>query len=175
MHTPIERNIAMELARVTEAASLAAARYLGRGDKTLVDGNAVAAMRYGLGHVMMDGIVVIGEGEKDNAPMLYIGDHIGNNGSNLAVDIAVDPIDGTTLVAGGCRVPYPSVALSARGTMHCPREFFYMDKIVTGPEAKDASISMLPFLKTCIISLKPSVKRWKRLPLSFWTGRAMKR
>ena len=135
-HQPIERNIAMELVRVTEAAAMAAARYLGRGDKTLVDEVAVAAMRYTLGYIQMDGIVVIGEGEKDHAPMLYIGERIGD-GSDLQVDIAVDPIDGTTLVASGLPGAISVVALAARGTIHCPLQFVYMDKIVTGPEAKD--------------------------------------
>jgi fructose-1,6-bisphosphatase II len=133
---PIERNIAMELVRVTEAAAMAAARYMGRGDKNLVDGVAVKAMRNVLGYVAMDGVVVIGEGEKDEAPMLYIGEHIGD-GSYLQVDIAVDPIDGTTSVARGLPGAISVVALSARGTMHCPRQFVYMDKIVTGAEAKD--------------------------------------
>jgi fructose-1,6-bisphosphatase II len=133
---PIERNVAMELVRVTEAAALAAARFLGMGDKNLVDGAAVAAMRYVLGHIRMDGIVVIGEGEKDQAPMLYIGERIGD-GSGLHVDIAVDPIDGTTLVARGLPGAISAVALSARGTMNCPRQLVYVNKIVTGPEAKD--------------------------------------
>ena len=133
---PIERNIAMDLVRVTEAASMAAARYMGRGDKNLVDGMAVKAMRNVLGSVPMDGVVVIGEGEKDEAPMLYIGEKIGD-GSELKVDIAVDPIDGTTSVARGLPGAISVVALSARGTMHCPRHFVYMDKIVTGPEARD--------------------------------------
>jgi fructose-1,6-bisphosphatase II len=132
----IERNIAMELVRVTEAAAMAAARYLGRGDKNLVDEAAVAAMRYTLGFIQMDGIVVIGEGEKDKAPMLYIGERIGD-GSDLKVDIAVDPIDGTTLVARGLPGAISVVALAAKGTMNCPSQFVYMDKIVTGPEAKD--------------------------------------
>ena len=135
-HRPIERNIAMELVRVTEAAAMAAARYFGRGDKMLVDEAAVDAMRYVLGYIRMDGIVVIGEGEKDQAPMLYIGERIGD-GSDLQVDIAVDPVDGTTLTARGLPGAISTVALSARGTMHCPRQFFYMNKIVTGPEAKD--------------------------------------
>jgi len=135
-NAPIERNIAMELVRVTEAAAMAAARYMGRGDKNLVDGVAVRAMRNVLGYVPMDGVVVIGEGEKDEAPMLYIGENIGD-GSELKVDIAVDPIDGTTSVARGLPGAISVVALSARGTMHCPRHFVYMDKIVTGPEAKD--------------------------------------
>jgi fructose-1,6-bisphosphatase II len=133
---PIERNVAMELMRVTEAAALSAARHLGRGDKNAVDQGAVTAMRYVLGYVHMDGIVVIGEGEKDHAPMLYIGEHIGD-GSLLKVDIAVDPVDGTNLVARGLPGAISVVALSARGTMHCPRHFFYMNKIATGREAKD--------------------------------------
>lgn len=133
---PIERNIAMELVRVTEAAALAAARHLGRGDKTIIDEAAVSAMRHVLGYVPMDGIVVIGEGEKDHAPMLYIGERIGD-GSELKVDIAVDPVDGTNLVARGMPGAISVVALSAKGTMHWPRQFVYMNKIVTGPEAKD--------------------------------------
>jgi fructose-1,6-bisphosphatase II len=132
----IERNIAMELVRVTEAAAMAAARFLGRGDKILVDEAAVAAMRYTLGYIRMDGVVVIGEGEKDQAPMLYIGERIGD-GSDLQLDIAVDPVDGTTLIARGLPGAISTVALSAKGTMHCPRQFVYMNKIVTGPEAKD--------------------------------------
>ena len=133
---PIERNIAMELVRATEAAAMAAARYLGMGNKELVDQAAVDAMRFVLGYVRMDGTVVIGEGEKDEAPMLYIGEHIGG-GSEPQVDIAVDPVDGTTLVANGLPGAISAVALSVRGTMNCPRQFVYMDKIVTGPEAKD--------------------------------------
>jgi fructose-1,6-bisphosphatase II len=126
----------MELVRVTEAAAMAAARYLGRGNKNLVDQAAVNAMRYTMSNIQMDGIVVIGEGEKDQAPMLYIGERIGD-GSDLQVDIAVDPVDGTTLVARGLPGAISVVALSAKGTMHCPRQFDYVDKIVTGPEAKD--------------------------------------
>ena len=133
---PIERNIAMELVRATEAAAMAAARYLGMGNKELVDQAAVDAMRFVLGYVDMEGIVVIGEGEKDEAPMLYIGEQIGEN-SELKVDIAVDPVDGTTLVANGLPEAISTVAISARGTMHCPRQFVYMDKIVVGAEAKD--------------------------------------
>lgn len=136
-HVQIERNIAMELVRVTESAALSSARYLGLGNKNQVDEAAVTAMRYVLGYVHMDGVVVIGEGEKDNAPMLYIGEKIGDH-SGLKVDIAVDPVDGTTLVARGLPGSISVVALTARGTMHCPREFVYMNKIVTGAEAKDA-------------------------------------
>jgi fructose-1,6-bisphosphatase II len=126
----------MELVRVTEAAALAAARFLGMGDKNLVDGSAVSAMRFVLGNVHMDGIVVIGEGEKDEAPMLYIGEKIGD-GSGLKLDIAVDPVDGTTLTAKGLPGAISAVALSARGTMNCPREVVYVNKIVAGPEARD--------------------------------------
>jgi len=132
----IERNIAMELVRVTEAAAMAAAQHLGKGDKELVDGSAVNAMRNVLGFVRMDGIVVIGEGEKDEAPMLYIGEKIGD-GSEPKVDIAVDPVDGTTLTARGLSGAISVVALSARGTMHCPRNLVYMNKIVTSEEARD--------------------------------------
>src|SRR3989304_5403616 len=133
---PMERNIAMELVRVTEAAAMSAARFLGRGDKILVDDAAVQAMRNVLGFVRMDGIVVIGEGEKDQAPMLYIGEKIGD-GSEPEVDIAVDPVDGTTLTARGLPGAISVVALAARGSMHCPRHFVYMNKIATGAEAKD--------------------------------------
>lgn len=132
----IERNIAIELVRVTEAAAMAAARYFGRGDKNLIDEAAVTAMRYVLGHIQIDGTVVIGEGEKDNAPMLYIGEHIGD-GSGFPVDIAVDPIDGTTSVSKGLPGAISVLALSSKGTINCPAQFAYMDKIITGPEAKD--------------------------------------
>lgn len=135
-HWPIERNIAVELVRVTEAAAMAAARYMGRGNKELVDQAAVDAMRHALSHISMSGTVVIGEGEKDEAPMLYIGERIGD-GSDLPVDMAVDPIDGTTLVARGLPGAISAVALSAKGTMNYPRQFVYMNKIVTGREAKD--------------------------------------
>jgi fructose-1,6-bisphosphatase II len=134
-HKPIGRNIAMELMRVTEVAALSAARHMGRGDKELVDQAAVDAMRFALGSIRMDGVVVIGEGEKDEAPMLYIGEAIGD-GSEPQVDIAVDPIDGTRLTARGLPGAISVVALAPRGTMHCPRQVVYMDKIVVGQEAK---------------------------------------
>ena len=133
---PIERNIAIELVRVTEAAAMAAARYFGKGDKNQIDEAAVTAMRYVLGHIQIDGTVVIGEGEKDNAPMLYIGERIGD-GSGFQVDIAVDPIDGTTSVSRGLPGAISVLALSSKGTINCPGEFAYMNKIITGPEAKD--------------------------------------
>ena len=131
---PLERNIAMELVRVTEAAAMSAAQHMGAGDKELVDQAAVDAMRVSLGSISMDGIVVIGEGEKDEAPMLYIGEHIGD-GSDPEVDIAVDPIDGTTLLSKGLPGAIAALALSARGTMNCPRELVYMNKIAVGRAA----------------------------------------
>jgi fructose-1,6-bisphosphatase II len=134
---PVERNFAFELVRVTEFAALAAARHFGKGDKNLVDQAAVNAMRYVLGSVQMDGVVVIGEGVKDQAPMLFIGERIGDQ-SETKVDIAVDPIDGTTLTAKGLPGAISAVALSARGTMHCPQACVYMDKIVTDQEARGA-------------------------------------
>jgi fructose-1,6-bisphosphatase II len=158
-YSPIERNIAMELVRVTEAAAMSAARFLGRGDKNLVDESAVTAMRNVLGFVRMDGIVVIGEGEKDEAPMLYIGEHIGD-GSEPEVDIAVDPVDGTTLTARGLPGAISVVALSARGTMHCPRHFVYMNKIVTDAEAKnsiDINAPVAENLKNIAIAKKKKV------------------
>jgi fructose-1,6-bisphosphatase II len=133
----MERNLAMELVRVTEAAALSAARYMGMGDKNLVDQAAVDAMRSALGRISMDGVVVIGEGEKDEAPMLYLGERIGD-GSAWKVDVAVDPIDGTTLVARGLPGAISVVALSTRGSMSFPRHVMYMDKIVVGRDAKDA-------------------------------------
>jgi len=128
-----DRNLAMELVRVTEAAAMAAARWMGRGDKEGADGAAVDAMRLVLGTVAMDGIVVIGEGEKDEAPMLYNGERIGD-GSPPSVDIAVDPVDGTTLTAKGRGNAVAVIALSEQGTMFDPGPCVYMEKIAVGPE-----------------------------------------
>ncbi len=130
-----DRNLAMELVRVTEAAALAASRWMGRGDKEGADGAAVDAMRIVLGTVPMDGIVVIGEGEKDEAPMLFNGEAIGD-GSPPATDIAVDPIDGTTLTALGRGNAVAVIAVSERGTMFDPGPCVYMEKIAVGPEAR---------------------------------------
>ena len=135
MPEPMERNLALELVRVTEAAAMSAARWMGRGDKIMADQAAVDAMREALLSVDMDGIVVIGEGEKDEAPMLYIGEAIGN-GNGPKVDIAVDPIDGTTLLSLGRPGSISVVALAERGAMQCPREVVYMDKIAVGAEAR---------------------------------------
>src|SRR5688572_12507524 len=131
-----DRNLALELVRVTEAAALAAARWMGRGDKEAADQAAVDAMRLLMDTVPMDGIVVIGEGEKDNAPMLYNGERIGN-GEPPVVDIAVDPIDGTTLTSKGMNGALAVVALAERGTMFDPGPCVYMEKIATGPEGRD--------------------------------------
>jgi fructose-1,6-bisphosphatase II len=136
-HEIPDRNLGMELVRVTEAAAMAAARWMGRGDKESADGAAVDAMRAVLSGVSMDGIVVIGEGEKDEAPMLYNGEHIGD-GHPPAVDIAVDPIDGTTLTSLGRPNAISVIALSERGTMFNPGPCVYMEKVAAGPEAADA-------------------------------------
>jgi fructose-1,6-bisphosphatase II len=132
----IDRNLALELARVTESAALAAAAWMGKGDKEAADQAAVDAMRYFLGSVEMDGIVVIGEGAKDEAPMLYVGEQVGT-GQNPKVDIAVDPIDGTRLLSNGMPNSISVVALSDRGTMFTCAEIAYMQKIAVGPEAAD--------------------------------------
>lgn len=132
----IERNLAMELARVTEAAALAATVHMGRGDKEMVDQAAVDAMRHVLQGMSMEAVVVIGEGEKDEAPMLYNGEVIGD-GSGPKLDIAVDPIDGTTLLSKGLPGAIAVIAMSGRGTMNVPVEVFYMDKIAVGPAARD--------------------------------------
>jgi fructose-1,6-bisphosphatase II len=132
-----DRNLAMELVRVTEAAALAAARWMGRGDKEGADGAAVDAMRVVLHSVPMDGIVIIGEGEKDEAPMLFNGERIGD-GTPPATDIAVDPIDGTTLCALGRSNALAVIAVSDRGTMFDPGPCVYMEKIAVGPEAASA-------------------------------------
>ena len=132
--TQPDRNLALELVRVTEAAAMAASRWVGRGDKIGVDGTAVEAMRTVLATVAMDGIVVIGEGEKDEAPMLYNGEKIGD-GTPPLTDIAVDPIDGTTLAALGRGNALSVIAVSERGTMFNPGPCVYMEKIAVGPEA----------------------------------------
>jgi fructose-1,6-bisphosphatase II len=132
-----DRNLAMELVRVTEAAALAASRWMGRGDKIGADGAAVDAMRIVLESVPMDGIVVIGEGEKDEAPMLYNGERVGGGAAPLT-DIAVDPVEGTTLTALGRGNAISVIAVSERGTMFNPGPCVYMEKIAVGPEAVGA-------------------------------------
>jgi len=132
-----DRNLAMELVRVTEAAALASGRWVGRGDKEAADGAAVDAMRLMIDSVSMDGVVVIGEGEKDQAPMLFNGERVGN-GEGPGTDVAVDPIDGTTLTAIGQPNALSVIALAERGSMFFPGAAVYMEKVATGPEAADA-------------------------------------
>ncbi|MGW1956604.1 class II fructose-bisphosphatase [Streptomyces sp. NPDC001920] len=131
-----DRNLALELVRVTEAAAMAAGRWVGRGDKNGADGAAVRAMRTLVHTVSMNGVVVIGEGEKDEAPMLFNGERVGD-GTGPECDIAVDPIDGTTLTAKGMPNAISVLAAADRGSMFDPSAVFYMDKLVTGPEAAD--------------------------------------
>ncbi len=138
-----DRNLAMELVRVTEAAAMAAGRWVGRGDKDGADAVAVNAMRALIGTVGMDGVVVIGEGEKDNAPMLYNGEKVGD-GTGPACDVAVDPIDGTTLTAKGMSNAVAVMAVSPRGSMYDPSAVFYMEKLATGPEAAEVVDIRLP-------------------------------
>jgi fructose-1,6-bisphosphatase II len=131
-----DRNLAMELVRVTEAAAMAAGRWVGRGDKNGADGVAVNAMRVMISTVSMRGTVVIGAGEKDTAPMLHTGEEVGD-GTGLEVDVAVVPIDGTTLAAKGMTNAISVLAVAPRGTMYDPSAVFYMRKLATGPEAAD--------------------------------------
>src|SRR6266480_4022558 len=132
-----ERNLAMELVRVTEAAALSAGRWMGKGNKELVDQSAVDAMRNALDGVDMSGVVVIGEGEKDEAPMLYIGEQVGN-GTLPEVDVAVDPVDGTRLLSLGLPGALAVVATAERGTMYAaPPGVFYMEKIAVGPAMRN--------------------------------------
>jgi fructose-1,6-bisphosphatase II len=129
-----DRNLALELVRVTETAALAASAWVGRGDKDAADGAAVSAMRKMINTVDMQGVIVIGEGEKDNAPMLHNGEQVGNGNGPLC-DVAVDPIDGTTLTSNGLNGAVSVIALAPRGSMFDPKDVYYMNKIVTGPEA----------------------------------------
>ena len=131
-----DRNLALELVRVTEAAAMAAGRWVGKGDKNGADGVAVNAMRSLISTVGMRGTVVIGEGEKDNAPMLYNGEDVGD-GTGPECDVAVDPIDGTTLAAKGMANAIAVLAVSPQGSMYDPSAVFYMEKLVTGPEAAE--------------------------------------
>lgn len=131
-----ERNLGMELVRVTEAAALNAGRWMGKGNKEMVDQAAVDAMRHALDGVDMSGVVVIGEGEKDKAPMLYVGEQVGN-GAHPEVDVAVDPVDGTRLLALGVSGALAMVATAERGTMYsAPPGVYYMEKIAVGPAMK---------------------------------------
>ena len=141
--TAPDRNLAMELVRVTEAAAIAGARWVGAGDKNRADGAAVDAMRSFMDTVRMDGTVVIGEGEKDEAPMLFNGERVGD-GSGPHVDVAVDPIDGTRLTALGYSNALSVLAVAERGGMYDPSAVFYMDKMVVGPAAAEFVDLRLP-------------------------------
>ncbi|MDT0377943.1 class II fructose-bisphosphatase [Streptomyces sp. DSM 42041] len=131
-----DRNLALELVRVTEAGAMASGRWVGRGDKNGADGAAVKAMRTLVSTVAMNGVVVIGEGEKDEAPMLFNGERVGD-GHGAECDVAVDPVDGTTLTAKGMGNAVSVLAVAERGAMFDPSAVFYMDKLVTGPEAAE--------------------------------------
>jgi fructose-1,6-bisphosphatase II len=160
IHDSVDRNLALDLVRVTEVAAMAAARFMGRGDKEGADRAAVEAMRIMLSTVSMDGIVVIGEGEKDHAPMLYNGERLGD-GSPPQTDIAVDPIDGTTLTALGRGGALSVIAVSERGTMFNPGPCVYMEKIAVGPEAAqeiDLSLSPTENLQIVAKALNKSVR-----------------
>ncbi len=135
MNSEPTRNLALELVRVTEAAALAAGRLMGRGDKIAADRAAVEAMRVVLNSIQMNAIIVIGEGEKDHAPMLFNGERVGT-GQGVEMDIAVDPIDGTRPLANGTSNAIATVALAPRGTMFNPGPFLYMNKIAVGPEGR---------------------------------------
>jgi len=154
------RNLALELARVTEAAALAAGRFMGRGAKEAADGAAVNAMRIVLQTVDMNGVIVIGEGEKDNAPMLYNGENVGNS-MPPEVDVAVDPIDGTRPLAFGRSNSIATVALAPRGSMFDPGPFVYMNKLAVGPEAKGVINIENPLPRTCRRSPKPRMWMWR--------------
>src|SRR5690349_19432079 len=132
----LDRNLALDLVRVTEAAAMAAGRWVGRGDKNGGDGAAVDAMRHLINSLPMRGVVVIGEGEKDNAPMLFNGEHVGN-GEGPDCDVAVDPIDGTTLMSKGMPNALAVLAVAERGAMFDPSAVFYMEKLAVGPDAAD--------------------------------------
>lgn len=138
-----DRNLALELVRVTESAAMAAGRWSGRGDKNGADDVAVQAMRETISGVSMNGVVVIGEGEKDNAPMLFNGERVGD-GTGPDCDVAVDPIDGTTLAAKGMNNAIAVLAVAPRSTMYDPSAVFYMEKLVTGAEAADVVDLRLP-------------------------------
>ena len=132
-----DRNLALELVRVTEAAAMGAARWIGRGDKVAADQAAVDLMRLMINTVSMRGVVVIGAGEKDEAPMLYNGEEVGD-GDGPEVDVAVDPLEGTRLTALGMPSAISVIAVAERGTMFFPGAALYMDKIAVGPQAADA-------------------------------------
>ncbi|GAA1345502.1 fructose-1,6-bisphosphatase II [Arthrobacter roseus] len=153
-----DRNLALELVRVTEAAAIAGGAWVGLGDKNSADGAAVDAMRSLLSTVRFNGIVVIGEGEKDEAPMLFNGEHVGD-GNGAECDVAVDPIDGTRLTALGINNAIAVLAVAERGTMFDPSAVFYMEKLVTGPEAADMVDLRLPVKQNLHLIAKAKGKK----------------
>lgn len=157
-----DRNLALELVRVTEAAAIAGGAWVGHGDKNGADGAAVDAMRALLGTVNLNGVVVIGEGEKDEAPMLFNGERVGS-GSGPEADVAVDPIDGTRLTALGYNNALAVLAVAERGSMFDPSSVFYMDKLVTGPEAADMVDLRLPVKQNLHLIAKAKGKRINQL------------
>jgi len=165
-----DRNLALELVRVTEAAAMAAGRWVGRGDKEGGDGAAVDAMRHMVSSVSMQGVVVIGEGEKDEAPMLYNGEEVGNGDGPLC-DVAVDPIDGTTLMSKGAPGSIAVLAVSERGAMFDPSAVFYMDKIAVGPEAADVIDLAAGVAENIVASRRPRTARSPTRPSRSWTVR----
>src|SRR5215210_9093222 len=148
-----DRNLALELVRVTEAAAMAAGRWVGRGDKNGADAVAVNAMRVMISSIGMNGTVVIGEGEKDNAPMLYNGEQVGD-GTGPECDVAVDPIDGTTLTAKAMSNALSVLAVAPRGSMYDPSAVFYMDKLATGSDAAEAVDIRLPVAENIALVAK---------------------
>ena len=152
-----DRNLGMELVRATEAAAISARRYIGKGDKNLADGAAVDAMREFLSTVDMQGVIVIGEGEKDDAPMLFNGEQVGS-GIGPLCDIAVDPIDGTSLTASGRQNALSMIAVSDRGTMLDASTVFYMNKLVAGPEAVGSLDIRLPIAENIRLLAKAKNK-----------------
>ena len=148
-----DRNLALDLVRVTEAGAMAAGRWVGRGDKNGADGVAVNAMRTLINTVQMSGVVVIGEGEKDHAPMLFNGELVGD-GTGPECDVAVDPIDGTTLAAKSMPNAVSVMAVAPRGSMYDPSAVFYMEKLVTGPEAADVVDIRLPVAENIALVAK---------------------
>ena len=157
-----DRNLALELVRVTEAAAIAGGAWVGHGDKLAADGAAVDAMRSLLDTVNLNGVVVIGEGEKDEAPMLFNGERVGN-GAGPEADVAVDPIDGTRLTALGYNNALAVLAVAERGSMFDPSAVFYMDKLVTGPEAADMVDLRLPVKQNLHLIAKAKGKRINQL------------
>lgn len=164
-----DRNLALELVRVTEAGAMAAGRWVGRGDKEGGDGAAVDAMRQLVNSVSMRGVVVIGEGEKDNAPMLYNGEEVGN-GDGPDCDFAVDPVDGTTLMSKGMPNAISVLAVAERGAMFDPSAVFYMNKIAGVPMSRSSSTSRLPSRPTSSASRRSARPRSPTSPCASWTG-----